>query len=200
MDNDKIILGLFLTASAAAGIYWYTRQGNTNLLPAYGAGSGTDSPGTVAESGGIIASAEAAVKTAIGWITPSKGQVYEAVFAAAEKAYSLPSGMLSRVAYQESRYNPNAKSPVGALGLMQFMPATAKDFGIDPLDPVASIWAAGKYLSQLYRQFGTWDKALAAYNWGQGNVSRKGLDKAPTETRNYFTSILADLGLDNVMR
>ena len=68
------------------------------------------------------------------WTTPPKGQKYEKAFQSVTAKYALPDGLLSRVAYQESRYNPNAKSKVGAIGLMQFMPATAKQYGIDPLN------------------------------------------------------------------
>lgn len=130
-------------------------------------------------------------------------QQYRGAIAAAEVRYGLPNGMLARLLYQESRYRPDIisgakKSSVGALGIAQFMPATAAQFGIDPLNPGQAIDAAGRYLGQLYKQFGTWDKALAAYNWGPGNVARKGLASAPAETRNYFTQILADLGMSKV--
>jgi len=78
------------------------------------------------------------------------------------------------------------------------MPATAAEMGIDPLDPFAAIDAAARYLRSLYRQTGAWDKALAAYNWGIGNVQRKGIARAPTETQNYFRQILADIGLGSL--
>ena len=87
----------------------------------------------------------------------------------------------------------HTKSPVGALGIAQFMPATAQQLGINPLDPFQAIDGAGRYLASLYRQTSSWSQALAAYNWGIGNVTRRGLDSAPTETRNYFTQILADV-------
>jgi soluble lytic murein transglycosylase-like protein len=80
------------------------------------------------------------------------------------------------------------------VGIAQFMPATAKDLGVDPLDPIASIDKSGGYLRRLYDSLGSWDKALAAYNWGIGNVKRKGLVNAPTETRLYVSQILSDVG------
>ena len=129
------------------------------------------------------------------WITPAKGQKYESAFKAATVKYNLPDGLLSRVAFQESRYNPTIVSPKGAIGLMQFMPPTAKQYGINPLNPEQSIEAAGKYLASLYKQFGNWQQAVASYNWGQGNVARKGLARAPLETRNYYSEILNDIGL-----
>jgi soluble lytic murein transglycosylase-like protein len=75
------------------------------------------------------------------------------------------------------------------------MPATAQDLGIDPLDPAQAIPAAGAYLRRLYDATGTWSKALAAYNWGIGNVQRKGLAAAPAETRAYVAQITGDTGV-----
>lgn len=137
------------------------------------------------------------------WTPPAAAAPYLAAIAAAESKYGLPTNMLARLLYQESRFRPDiitgkVKSAAGALGIAQFMPATARQFGIDPLNPLQAIDAAGLYLSQLYRRFGSWQEALASYNWGQGNVSRKGLAAAPAETRNYFTQILNDLGLEIV--
>lgn len=134
------------------------------------------------------------------WMPPAAAKPYLPAIKAAEAKYGLPENLLARLIHQESRYRQDiitgkTKSPAGALGIAQFMPATAKQFGINPLDPFASIDAAGRYMSQLYKQFKSWDKALAAYNWGQGNVSRKGLASAPTETKNYFSQILADIGM-----
>lgn len=138
---------------------------------------------------------------AIPELNRKRAAPYLAAFAASEAKYRLPPDLLNRVAYQESRYNPAAISPVGAVGLMQFMPATAAEFGIDPRNPLQSIDAAGKYLSQLYAQFKSWPLAIAAYNWGPGNMRKHltkhgGLNTAmlPEETRKYL-SIAADIGV-----
>lgn len=130
------------------------------------------------------------------WKIDPRGNKYDAAFTAAEQANGLPAGLLRRMAYQESRFNPAAKSPVGALGLMQFMPATARDFGINPLDPFASIKAAGLYMARLHRSTGTWGDALAAYNWGLGNVQKwkAGQRTMPAETVAYMTQA-ADVGV-----
>jgi len=131
------------------------------------------------------------VKSALGlWHAPA--------IADAESRYSIPTGMLERLLYQESHYRADVisgakRSSVGALGIAQFMPATAADLGIDPLDPFQAIDGAGRYLASLYRMFGNWTQALAAYNWGAGNVQRKGLTNAPAETVAYYSSILADV-------
>lgn len=128
------------------------------------------------------------------WKIDPRGNAYDAAFTAAEQKNGLPSGLLRRMAYQESRFNPLAVSPVGAVGLLQFMPGTAREFGIDPRNPAQSIEAAGKYMAQLYRITGSWSKALGAYNWGVGNVMRKGMHAAPVETINY-AAMAADVGV-----
>lgn len=193
--NGKALVGLLFAGCGLAAI-WYTSRRYQTVIS--GGADAVFDTSRVSNTGSIpfVSDAVEAVEAQImSWVTPAKGKVYQAVFDAATAAYGLPAGLLSRVAYQESRYNPKAVSPAGAIGLMQFMPATAKDFNLNPLDPEASIWAAAKYLKQLHTRFGNWKEALAAYNWGQGNVARKGLAQAPAETRSYFGSILADLGL-----
>lgn len=93
---------------------------------------------------------------------------YSSLFSGAEQKYGLPPGTLSGVGYVESRYNPQAVSPKGAQGLMQFMPSTAKNLGLsNPFDPAASIDAAGNLLSQnLKATGGDLPKALMMYNAG----------------------------------
>jgi soluble lytic murein transglycosylase-like protein len=120
---------------------------------------------------------------------------------------------LLAVAYVESRFNPLALSPKGARGIWQLMPATAARYGlaVEPQNdhrthPEHSTRAAARYLRDLYQQFGDWKLALAAYNWGEGNVqrlinktglrdfdeiARRGL--LPLETRNYVPSVMAVL-------
>lgn len=147
---------------------------------------------------GAISDAVDSVAEAVGistW-TPAKIPArYRAAIGNAETAHGLPENMLARLLWQESRYKADARSQAGALGIAQFMPTTAREMGIDPLIPSQAIPAAAKYLAGLYGRFGNWQEALAAYNWGQGNVARKGLANAPAETRNYFAQILADLGM-----
>lgn len=132
------------------------------------------------------------------WRAPAEAAPYLGTIEAAERIYALPASLLARVLYQESRFRPDivngaTRSPVGALGIAQFMPATARELGVDPLDPDQAIDAAGRYLRRLYDRFGDWSLALAAYNWGQGNVARRGLGAAPAETRNYVAEISADI-------
>jgi soluble lytic murein transglycosylase-like protein len=149
----------------------------------------------------IAAGGFAVTAWAIPEINRKRAAPFLAAFASAESKYGLPPDLLNRVAYQESRYNPEAKSPVGAVGIMQFMPATAAEFGINPADPFQSIDAAGRYLAQLYKMFKSWPLAIAAYNWGPGNMQKHiakhgGLNVAalPDETRKYL-SIALDIGV-----
>ena len=97
---------------------------------------------------------------------------------------------------QESRYDPKAVSPVGAQGLMQMMPATAKRFGLkDPFDPTANVEAGTKYLKWLLKRFnGDVTLALAGYNAGEGSVDKyKGIPPY-NETQNYVKKIVANYG------
>ena len=101
----------------------------------------------------------------------------------------------------ESSFNPQARSPVGAAGLFQFMPATAKRYGLnlaphdERLDPAKSARAAAKCLRALYGQFGSWPLTLAAYNAGDGCVARA-LAKVAVKT---FERIADDLPLETQM-
>jgi soluble lytic murein transglycosylase-like protein len=124
-----------------------------------------------------------------------KNAPYIEALRAAEARYGIPSGLLVAQAWQESRFNSNAVNPgSGAQGIMQFMPATAAEWGVNPFDAYSAIDGAGKYMAWLYRQTGDWRLALAAYNWGIGNVTRKGLASAPRETRDYVASISTNSG------
>lgn len=122
------------------------------------------------------------------------GAGYAELFVTAGRRHNLDPALLAAVAMKESSYRPEVvncanRSSAGALGIMQFMPGTAAGMGIDPCDPSSAIFGSGKYLRGLLNQFGSLDKALAAYNWGSGNVARKGLSGAPAETREYITKV-----------
>lgn len=132
------------------------------------------------------------------WSPPAGCDQYRSAFAAAEQKYGLPAGLIARMAYQESRCRADiisgqTVSPAGAVGIMQIVPRWHP--GVNPLDPYASIDYAARYMSQLYRQFGDWKKALAAYNWGPNNVRTYGMERMPLETRNYVAQISADVGI-----
>lgn len=129
-------------------------------------------------------------------LTNPKNAAIIGYLTAAEADNGIPAGLLVRQAWQESRFNPAAVNrSSGAAGLMQFMPATAQEWGVERFDAESSAKGAGRYMAWLYRQVGSWPLALAAYNWGVGNLKRKGLDAAPAETRDYVAQIGAALGL-----
>jgi membrane-bound lytic murein transglycosylase D len=118
---------------------------------------------------------------------------------------------LALLPFIESAFNPEAFSRAKASGMWQFMPGTGKDFKLtqnifrdERRDVIQSTDAALDYLQRLYKMFGDWELALAAYNWGEGNVSKaikrnqaKKLPtnyaslKMPDETRNYVPKLLA---------
>lgn len=118
-------------------------------------------------------------------------------FGSLEGKYGLPAGLLSSVAATESGGDPFAESKAGAKGLFQFMPGTAKDMGLkgrDVFDPHKSADAAGRYLRFLLDATGgDLEKTLASYNWGLGNVQKKGMDNLPSETRNYVPKVMAGM-------
>ncbi|HHX7946086.1 TPA: lytic transglycosylase domain-containing protein, partial [Klebsiella pneumoniae] len=88
-------------------------------------------------------------------------------------------------------------SPKGAKGPFQFMDGTARDLGLkgmDVYDPHKSADAAARYLRYLLDATGgDLEKTLASYNWGLGNVQKKGMDNLPSETRNYVPKVMAGM-------
>lgn len=117
---------------------------------------------------------------------------------------------LAWIAESESTFNPAALSPVGAKGLFQLMPETAKSLGLQTFlpdertHPEKSAHAAAAYLRHLHGRFGDWPLALAAYNAGEGRVSRtlakqnaktfaEIADSLPAETRMYVPKVLATI-------
>lgn len=127
------------------------------------------------------------------------GTRYDALINSGAVANGIPPEVLYKLLRQESRFRPDiiegrTKSPTGALGIAQFMPATAIEWlgSVEAaLDPAKAIPGAARYLAWLQTKFGgDLTKAVAAYNWGIGNVQRKGLASAPKETRDYAMAIL----------
>ena len=123
------------------------------------------------------------------------GAQYDDAIQGAAKAFGVDPDILHGIAYAESRYNPKATSPKGAQGMMQFMPDTAKRFGIDPSDPEQAIFGAAQYLKENLDRFGgDYGKAVAAYNWGENRKEYEQGDwvkKLPKETDSYVEQVLS---------
>ncbi|MGR1582262.1 lytic transglycosylase domain-containing protein [Thalassobius sp. S69A] len=107
----------------------------------------------------------------------------------AAQRHGVPEELFLRLVHQESRFNKDAKSHKGALGLAQLMPQTARLLGVDPLDPYQNLDGGARYLAQQYRDFGSWRLALAAYNAGPQAVRKYGGVPPYAETRNYVDVI-----------
>ena len=127
------------------------------------------------------------------------GAPYEEVIQGAAKAFNLDPDILRGMAQTESGFDPDVisgkrKSKTGAVGIMQFMPETAKRFGVDPTKPEDAIFASAQYLRENLDKFDNdYTKAVAAYNWGENRDAYKKSDwvkQLPDETFNYVNSIL----------
>jgi hypothetical protein len=108
-----------------------------------------------------------------------------------EEQHGLSSGVLRSMAREESRGRSNAVSPKGAQGLMQIMPGTAKELGVDPSDPWQATEGAARYLAQQRDRFGDEDLALAAYNAGPRRVQEYGGIPPFPETQHYVENVRA---------
>ncbi|WP_198947910.1 lytic transglycosylase domain-containing protein [Magnetofaba australis] len=115
---------------------------------------------------------------------------YAKLIAKAADATGLDADLLRAVIQTESGFDPKAVSAKGAKGLMQLMPATARELGVtDPFNPEQNVMAGARYLKNLVNRYqGEVDLALAAYNWGMGNLERQP-ERMPAETREYIAKI-----------
>jgi len=123
---------------------------------------------------------------------------YDDVINAAAESFNLDPSVLKGMAYAESGFDPNVisgkrRSKTGAIGMMQFMPETAKQYDVDPTDPEQSIFAAAQYLRESLDKFdGDYGKAVASYNWGPNHKAFQtdGWEKKlPVETNRYLDKV-----------
>ena len=128
-------------------------------------------------------------------VNMTKNQIKAIAIETAVK-FGVPAALVLAMIQQESGFNPNAVSGAGAKGLMQLMPATAKELGVkNPFNPIDNINGGVRYIKQMLDMFGgNVELALAAYNAGAGNVKKAG-NKVPNfkETRNYVKTIMGNI-------
>ncbi|MCH8059352.1 MAG: lytic transglycosylase domain-containing protein [Proteobacteria bacterium] len=132
------------------------------------------------------------------WSIPAAGRRFAELFQRAEYTHGVPRHLLARMAQQESNYDPNARSDAGAVGIMQIVPRWHPT--VNALDPIAAIDYAGELLRRHFDRFGSWVKALGAYNAGPTRLAREvsaggvnWLAGMPAETQAYIARITADV-------
>jgi soluble lytic murein transglycosylase-like protein len=125
-----------------------------------------------------------------------EGTPYGEIIANMARTHGVDPMLVRALIQVESNYRPMARSRKGAMGLMQLMPATARQYNVrNPYDPKANIAAGVKHLKSLLDRFRTVDLALAAYNAGEGAVRKFNGIPPYRETRNYVSRILALAGI-----
>lgn len=204
MDRPVVTAVVLFAAAAGIMLLRAVRGGDSIDPNAWGeqGGEGGEAGPTAGDDASniIMDGADEIMSIFTNW--PPGSEPYRDLIEQAAAANNVPVSILSWLLWKESRYradiiNGNTVSRVGALGIAQFMPDTAREElgSVEAaLDPAQAIPGAARYLAKLSARVGSWAAALAAYNWGIGNVQRKGLSAAPAETRNYYTTIMSKAG------
>lgn len=118
-------------------------------------------------------------------------QPFQDAIARAAAAHGLDEKLLHAVVLTESAYRPDARSPAGAVGLTQLMPATALELGVaDRYDPIENLRGGADYLARQILHFGDLRLALAAYHAGPSRVARLGRVPDIAETRDYVAAVI----------
>jgi soluble lytic murein transglycosylase-like protein len=180
------LLGLGLAAPARAQIYSW-RDANGNLVL-----SNHAREGGVSRAIPSYPVPRAEKIRATRFAATERGRLYDDLIAEHAQANGVRPDLVKAVVQVESAFNPRAKSPKGAMGLMQLMPAVAQQFGVsDPFDPSQNVKAGVAYLRLLLDRYQDNEElALAAYNAGPGAVDKHGQTVPPySETRNYVAQI-----------
>jgi Transglycosylase SLT domain len=123
--------------------------------------------------------------------SPTGGGI-DAYISEASQKFGVPEDVIRAVIAQESSGDPNAISSAGAIGLMQLMPETAAELGVNPYDPRENVMGGTKYLAQMYAGEGNWPDAFRAYNGGPG--WRTSGAAGTEENRNYASGVLGHMG------
>ena len=197
MDRAHQVLGLLLLAGAAyvahkAQAGTGAQASSTQLLNFLGINTTRRLGGF--DPGGFAVTAPS--NAGQPWTPPPAAAPYMNWIHQATAKYNLPPLLLARQLQEESGYRPDVidgtvTSSAGAVGIAQLIPRYFPN--VNPRDPQQSIFAAAQYMHQLYGDFGSWKLALAAYNWGPGNVKAHGMNGAPAETQRYVAQISADV-------
>jgi soluble lytic murein transglycosylase-like protein len=120
---------------------------------------------------------------------------YAELIASMSEAHGVDPNLVRALIQVESNYRPKAKSARGAMGLMQLMPSTAREYNVrNPYDPKSNVAAGVKHLKSLIDRWGV-ELALAAYNAGEGAVKKFNGIPPYRETRNYVSRILSLAGV-----
>jgi hypothetical protein len=124
-------------------------------------------------------------------ITSHSPVTFDPIIKKASIRYGIDEGLIKAVIKMESNFNPTAVSKAGARGLMQLMPGTASGLGVkDSFDPEQNIMAGTRFLRDMLDRYnGDLDSALAAYNWGPGNLEKSRGAYLPRETREYLVKV-----------
>jgi soluble lytic murein transglycosylase-like protein len=188
--------GLALAGPAQAEVIEIGENGATKTLSdAPGATWSSKEQEQVEGDGIVIPDRAMTVLAERGW---SGG--YAKALVEVANANDISPYLLEAVVWQESRWNPAARSRAGAIGLAQLMPGTARDLGVDPNDPLQNLSGGARYLRQQLNRFdGNVEKALAAYNAGPGRVMTAGGIPSIPETQAYVRAIVARLAANSTL-
>ena len=191
MSLQKIILSvagiaLALGVAAPASAQLYTWRDANGLLVV----SNTRQADGSAPVRTYTVSQSSAVRTT-RYVAPSRGQMYDDIIAEHAGVHGIRTDLVRAVVQVESAFNTYARSPKGALGLMQLMPATLKDYGVrNPFDPAENIRAGVAYLRSLLDRYQDDETlALAAYNAGPDKVQKYGDVPPYRETVSYVNQV-----------
>lgn len=206
LNDNNIRITLTPTGAATAS----TNNANTNTninTNTTGTTTNTYNTGVPADnaSDSTNTSADSTSASAVDSTTPASNTNYsndgslkcsaelEAYFEEASKTYGVDIKLLKAIAKQESNFNANATSKSGAMGIMQLMPFTAKELGIDDAyDAKSNIMGGAKLIAKLLDKYdGNKTLALAAYNAGSSNVDKYGGVPPFNETQNYVRKVLS---------
>lgn len=213
--NDRQALAALAVVGVAAAYVLFRRDAQAPPGPIFGTGAaispgstpgdaqerpGEAEPGILEQARDVIAEwfssvpapgASQAVKSPAQWRAELRP-----LFRRQEESFAMPAGMMEAIADRESRFRHDiitgaTLGGVGEMGIMQLRPEFHLSSDAERLDPYTAIPYAAKYLAKNYLRFGTWEEAIAAYNWGPSALTAGGLQNAPTATKEYIAWVKA---------